>query len=84
MKANEFLLETLESLGIDRTFIHDMNVTTAQLGLTSMDLFKLSAALFEQYGIQIILKKENTISLNELTKEIKKLQEKKVVENYDL
>lgn len=79
METNQFLFEALESLGIDRCFIQDMNVTTAQLGMTSLDLFKLSAALFEHYGIQILFNKENAVSLNELTKEIQKLQEEKVV-----
>lgn len=84
MNSSEFLLETLEALGIDRTYIKDMNVTTTELGLTSMDLFKISAALFEQYEIELILKKENAMSLNKLVKEIQKLQKEKVMKNNDL
>lgn len=84
MNSSEFLLETLEALGIDRTYIKDMNVTTTELGLTSMDLFKISAALFEQYEIKLILKKENAMSLNKLVKEIQKLQKEKVMKNNDL
>lgn len=49
-----------------------------------MDLFKISAALFEQYEIKLILKKENAMSLNKLVKEIQKLQKEKVMKNNDL
>lgn len=69
-KAKECVVNELKKMGIPEEYLEDMNVTTSELGLSSMDLVSISVAVFDQFGFRIKLVKEDNKSLHDICTEI--------------
>lgn len=69
-KAKECVLNELKKMGIAEEYLTDMNITTSELGLSSMDLVNISVAVFDEFGIRIKLVKEDNKSLNDICTDI--------------
>ena len=65
-KIKDCLFNTLGNMGIEREYITDMNMTTDELGLSSLELVNLAVAFYDEFGIRLRLVKSNAISLNDL------------------
>lgn len=76
-KAKECVLNELRKMGIPEEHLADMNITTTELGLSSMDCVSISVAAFDQFGVRIKLVKEDNKSLNDICEDIAKAVENK-------
>lgn len=65
-KIKTCLFNTLGDMGIEKEFITDMNMTTDELGLSSLELVNLAIAFYDEFGIKLRLVKNNVLSLNDL------------------
>lgn len=65
-KIKACLFNTLGDMGIEKEFITDMDMTTDELGLSSLELVNLAVAFYDEFGIKLRLVKNNSLSLNDL------------------
>ncbi|SES82735.1 acyl carrier protein [[Clostridium] polysaccharolyticum] len=69
-KVKVCLLKKLNEMGIDSEFIDDMDVTTGELGLNSLDLVNLAATLFDEFGVRLRLLKRDDKKLKDICMEV--------------
>lgn len=73
--VRECLMKALEQLGIQSAMISDMDMTTGELGLNSIELVQLAVVLFDEFGVKLKLQKSENLSLNELCTKVAKVCE---------
>lgn len=69
-KVKVCIINKLNEMGIDSEYIGDMNVTTSELGLNSLELVNLAAALFEEFGVKLRLLKHDDRKLRDICDEV--------------
>lgn len=69
-EVENFIVNKLEDIGIDRADLLNLSVTTKELGLSSLELVDLSLSIEEQYGISLRLVTQEEISIDEICNRI--------------
>lgn len=64
------LLKKLDEMGIGEDIVGDMNVTTEELGLNSLELVNIAATLFEEFGVKLRLLKSDEKNLQDICTEV--------------
>lgn len=69
-EIREFLVRELEKAGIPKEFITSFDMTLDDLGLDSIEMVNVSAAAFNQYGVRLVVVKDDHKTLEDICKEI--------------
>lgn len=68
--VKECLFKSLAKLGIQDDMISDMEITTGELGLNSLELVNIAVNFFEEFGVKLKLLKSEDMSLNQICTQV--------------
>lgn len=75
-EIHEFLSYKLMEIGIEKEALGDFKVTTADLGLSSLEYIDMSIDISKRFGIQFKLDRKVIISLEGICKMIEEMVDK--------